>query len=175
MYARALQSRPRLTKTVTACCIALAGDALAQQVGGEPYCPRRAGAFVLWAAATTPLLHSWYLLLQRSSPLRAALLDQFVWAPPSTAAFLFFTAAVCSPPGSHALQEGAARVVSHLPTTLAANWGVWLPVQLLNFSLVAPAYQILFTNLVGLGWCACLSYMTHVPRAAQLVEAPPDF
>jgi hypothetical protein len=164
-YSRLLATHPRATKAATASAIALAGDALAQRHGGAPYCPQRAAAFVAWAACTTPLVHQWYLALRGAPPLRAALLDQLVWAPPSTAAFLFWTAAAAAAP-SAALLEGSARVASHLPGCLAANWGVWLPVQLLNFRFVAQPYQILFTNVVGLGWSGLLSTMAQPAAAA---------
>jgi hypothetical protein len=160
MYSRLLASHPRATKAATASAIALLGDSLAQRQGGAPYCPQRAAAFVLWAAATTPLVHHWYLALRGASPLRAALLDQLVWAPPSTAAFLFYTAAAAAP-GASAVAEGSARVTSHLPGVLAANWGVWGPVQLLNFRFVAQPYQILFTNVVGVAWSGALSAMAQ--------------
>ena len=160
MYSRLLASHPRATKATTASCIALLGDGLAQRQAGEPYCPRRAAAFVLWAAATTPLVHHWYLALRGASPLRAALLDQLVWAPPSTAAFLFYTAAAAAPGGA-ALAEGSARVRSRLPAVLATNWGVWGPAQLVNFRFVAPPYQILFTNVLGVAWSGVLSAMAQ--------------
>jgi hypothetical protein len=174
MYTRLLASHPRATKAASASAIALAGDALAQRYSGAPYCPQRAAAFVLWAGATTPLVHHWYLALRGASPLRAALLDQLVWAPPSTAAFLFWTAAAAAAAPSSALAEGSGRVASHLPGCLAANWGVWLPVQLLNFRYVAQPYQILFTNCVGLGWSAGLSAMAQPAAAAApaAVAAP---
>lgn len=159
-YARYLALYPRTTKAATAAAIALVGDGGAQAHAGEPYNPQRAAAFVAWAALSTPLVHHWYLHLHRSTPLRATLLDQLLWAPPSTAAFLFWMGLGAS----GRVDEALGRVQSHLPVTLTANWALWFPFQLLNFRFIGPAYQILATNVVGLGWSGLLSTLAQ-PRA----------
>lgn len=38
------------------------------------------------------------------------------------------------------------------------NWCVWIPVQFVNFGVVPPQYQVLFSNVVGLGWNTYLSF-----------------
>ena len=174
MYAHALRAHPRATKSATAAAIALLGDGLAQRAGGGEYDARRAASFVAWAAGTTPFIHSWYALLQRdtASPLRRALADQLAWAPPSTAAFLFWTGstAAAAPPGA-ALAQGADRVRAALPATLLANWAVWGPAQLVNFRFIPVPYQILFTNCLGLGWGAALSTLGNA-RTPPPLEIP---
>ena len=168
LYARYLALYPRTTKAATAASIACLGDAAAQVHSGEPYSPQRAAAFVAWAALSTPLVHHWYLHLHRSTPLRATLLDQLVWAPPSTAVFLFWMGGCAN----GRVDEALGRVQSHLPVTLTANWALWFPFQLLNFRFIGPAYQILATNVVGLGWSGLLSTLAQPARGAPAPAAP---
>lgn len=45
--------------------------------------------------------------------------------------------------------------------TVKTNWFVWIPAQIANFGLVAPKYQVLFSNIIGLGWNTYLSYKAN--------------
>ena len=48
---------------------------------------------------------------------------------------------------------------------LVTNWGLWIPGNFINFRFVAPRLQVLFANVVALGWNGYLSWSTH--RAAH--------
>ncbi|POM76124.1 Hypothetical protein PHPALM_6678 [Phytophthora palmivora] len=51
-----------------------------------------------------------------------------------------------------------------------ANWGVWVPAQILNFRFVPGPMQVLFSNVVGLLWNAYLSYVSHSTVPKSLLE-----
>ena len=57
--------------------------------------------------------------------------------------------------------ESAARVVGAMPGVLLNELRVWLPYNLLLFSLVPPAIRPTSTAVLGLCWQAYLSYVAH--------------
>jgi protein Mpv17 len=93
------------------------------------------------------------------SLLRRVLADQLIWAPPSTTLCLLFLGST----EHNSLASGFARVRAMAPKTIALNAAVWFPVQLLNFGLVPIQHQVLFSNLVGLGWGCVLSSLANAP------------
>lgn len=48
--------------------------------------------------------------------------------------------------------EAKERVVTSWEPTLYKNWGVFIPVQLANFSIVPPHLRLLLVNVVSLFW-----------------------
>lgn len=46
--------------------------------------------------------------------------------------------------------------------TLVVNWKIWVPAQIINFSMVPPPLRVLFANCVALIWNAYLSFATHI-------------
>ena len=59
-------------------------------------------------------------------------------------------------------------------TALVANWALWVPAQLVNFRYIPGKFQVLFSNVVALGWNAYLSFTAHEAEAkvekAKLAE-----
>ena len=161
-YARALRTHPLATRAVTAAAIAAAGDVACQLNDSGAVDAARTLRFSSWALLNTPFVSRWYVHLGArfpASPARRVLADQLLWAPPATAACLFYLGALEA--GTAA--GGAARAAERLAPTLAANWTVWPAVQAVNFGFVPPAYQILFSNVVGLGWSFMLSRLAATP------------
>jgi len=79
---------------------------------------------------------------------------------------LFFTYAGAAEHGNvgKAFESGKKK----LWPVLKVNWGVWFPVQTLNFYVVPTQYRVLFVNSVALFWSAYLSTMA----SAEEGEAP---
>ena len=44
---------------------------------------------------------------------------------------------------------------------LALNYKVWLPASLINFAFIPIQYQVLWANLVNLGWIAIVSFFAN--------------
>lgn len=87
---------------------------------------------------------------------------------------LSLPACLPSPP-ELTLRLAAAAGLQELLPTLKANWGVFIPTQAINFSVVPPAYRLLTINLVNM--CvplpvACPSRPLPVPPAAADVARP---
>lgn len=174
-YTRALKQRPVATKTLTAITLATVGDLLAQRTSGAPRARAddyaRTARFAAWAGLIAPLTHMWFARLSRlPSPLLAAAADQLLWAPPFTAMFLFAMGAA----EAGTVGEGVSRCRSSWRSVLLANWLVWMPVQALNFWLVPLPFQVLVTNVVGLGWSVALSAMSQKKGDKAPKEAPAD-
>jgi len=105
------------------------------------------------------------------------LADQLLWAPPATGAMLLFLGAAEAAGGGAAGAAGVGAAAAHrlaasYAPTLAANWSLWPLVQAVNFSFVPPAKQVLFGNVVGLGWSVALSRLANAPVAAAAAEPP---
>lgn len=119
----------------------------------------------LWVA---PVTHFWYNALSTrilSGPrttlrvVQRLVVDQFGFAPlfaPSFMAGLW-------------ILEGREDIVKPLmelaPSLVVANWTLWIPAQLVNFGMVPLKFQVLFGNVVALGWSVYLSFVSA--RTAQ--------
>jgi hypothetical protein len=55
------------------------------------------------------------------------------------------------------------RLRTSLKSTIITNWGIWIPVQLINFKFVPQPAQVLFANVIGFFWNAILSYLNSQP------------
>jgi len=151
-YSAALHRSPVRTKTVTAIAIATCADAIAQAGDGCRTDLGRTGRLALYTLCMTPLVHRWYLHLAQFGPLVRVVRDQALFAPLGTAAFLFCMAAM----RDRSTAAGLSEVREKTPTVLLANWAVWVPAQLVNFRFVPAPYNILFANVVNLGWTVWL-------------------
>ncbi|KAK4697141.1 hypothetical protein P7C70_g8260, partial [Phenoliferia sp. Uapishka_3] len=81
-------------------------------------------------------------------------LDQFVLTPVLVATF-FTTQALMEGKG---IEEAKRRVDTSWAPTLLKNWGLFIPVQLANFSIVPAHLRLVLVNVVSLFWNAYLSY-----------------
>eukprot|EP00045_Choanoeca_perplexa_P001468 m.19820 g.19820 ORF g.19820 m.19820 type:complete len:250 (-) comp10962_c0_seq2:227-976(-) len=166
IYSQYLTTHPLTTKVLTAGVIGVVADLTAQlaiERSRQLDVPRLTKFVALQMAIIAPVLHVWYGFLNRRLPgnhvrvvLQRVALDQLAFAPP----FLAFFLATLS------LLEGHAdRITQQLSDdwfpTVVKNWQLWVPAQLLNFRFVGPAYQVLFSNMVGLFWTIYLSVVAH--------------
>lgn len=57
------------------------------------------------------------------------------------------------------------RLVNDIPELLIVNWSVWIPSMAFMFAFVPNKFQVLFSNCIGFGWNAYLSWRTHEGEA----------
>jgi protein Mpv17 len=50
---------------------------------------------------------------------------------------------------------------------IQANFALWIPAQIVNFSLVPLNYQVLFGNVVALLWNVYLSWVNATTRTPE--------
>ena len=176
-YSNKLETHPLLIKGVTSGLISGAGDFICQSLttsndddahdndaAQETWDVSRTFRFIamgsLWVA---PVTHFWYNALSTrilSGPrttlrvVQRLIVDQFGFAPlfaPSFMAGLW-------------ILEGREDIVKPLielsPSLVVANWTLWIPAQLVNFGMVPLKYQVLFGNVVALGWSVYLSFVS---------------
>jgi hypothetical protein len=181
-YSRLLDSHPILTKSISSGIVGGSGDALSQYIEAKNdgrifhWDYVRTGRFgILGLALVGPVMHYWYGSVMRWFPGNSAasvakrvVVDQFCLSPLFLPTFLS---------GLWVLEgKDASRLFPTLqqqvPTAIVANWALWIPSQIVNFSFVPGKYQVLFSNFVGLIWNAYLSYTTHhhVDQGAEQPE-----
>ncbi|KAG7400485.1 hypothetical protein PHYBOEH_005513 [Phytophthora boehmeriae] len=179
-YASLLETHPLRTKIISGGVIAGVGDLSCQLVieaneGAAKIDFRRAAIFTLLGGVlVSPVLHVWYGFLGSRVPgvstaavAKRLALDQLGFAPTFLCVFL----------SSLLTLEGEAETIPDKlgadwwPAT-KANWGVWVPAQILNFRFVPGSMQVLFSNVVGLAWNMYLSYISHleVPKSIDVVD-----
>ena len=179
-YSHQLDQSPVLTKAWTAATIALLGNALAQKIQHDRDVKSgkgkgktasndfkvdwyKAGRFAtLNAVLVAPVLHHWYLLVNRMVPgsgLKAVATkvfwDEFVFTPCYLPVFM----------GAYWSVEGTCpgkisrMIVEEIPSIVMAEWALWVPTMFLTFRLVPGKYQVLghqrrrrrMANLLELG------------------------
>lgn len=184
-YSRKLDTHPLMTKAITSGLISEAGDLFSQYI---EYKRSKATTFhwdilrtlrigVLGFALVAPVVHYWYGGLARffpgSSPMVVAkrvVWDQGFFSPiflPTWLTSLWIMEGQTS-------QDISTMLQAEVPTALVANWALWVPAQLINFRYIPGKFQVLFSNIVALGWNAFLSFTAHEAEAkvekAKLVE-----
>ncbi|OWZ15144.1 Protein Mpv17 [Phytophthora megakarya] len=174
-YASLLGTHPLSTKIATGGAIAGLGDVGCQLLleGDKRFDGKRTAIFtILGGFLISPVLHVWYGFLgsrvsgvATSAVMKRLALDQLGFAPIFLPVFL---SSVLTLEG-HAYDIPDKLRVDWWSVT-KANWGVWVPAQILNFRFVPGPMQVLFSNVVGLLWNAYLSYVSHSTVPKTLLE-----
>jgi len=129
--------------------------------------PKRTGDFALVGAIIAAPIDSWYAFLGRldfaallpgvPSLVGKVMLDQLMWAPFCLASVFGLLAGLQG--------DGMAGWKEKMRTTwgktVLSNWVLWIPAQTLNFLVIPPQLQLLYANLVGLGWNVYLSKVSQ--------------
>lgn len=125
----------------------------------------------LGGALVGPTLHHWYKYLGRIFPeqnvagsLKRLALDQLFFAPIFIPTFFSCALLLERKPS-----EIPNKIKNDWLQTVLANYVVWVPAQFINFKMITPAFQVLFSNSVGCFWNIYLSYETY---KAPPVEKP---
>jgi hypothetical protein len=184
-YNSQLAKRPIITKSWTCFLIAALGDVLSQRLtpGFSTVDTTRMMKFGLAQFLYFgPVMHHWFGFINKIGTskqladkkkstvvLVQTLVDQTLGSVGVISGFFVFfsvftaalegtifaggpVAGVCT-----ALRNGLGKVQADLWPTLLANWKVWPLVNALNFAVIPLQYQVLFTNIVAVGWNVYLS------------------
>jgi len=116
-----------------------------------------------------PLMTHWYAFLNRlkfQTPTKALVyrvyLDQAVLTPVAVAFFYGSMSVLELKPN-----EAYDRIKSAYVPTLLRNWGVYIPTQIINFSLVPPHLRLVVVSFVSLFWNTYLSASNASHERAQ--------
>jgi len=109
-------------------------------------------------------VHFWYLSLTKRIPSKSPrvifvliFLDQAFFAPiflPTYMLNLMMLEGKAMPDAIKKLQVG-------LKEALVTNWILWIPAQVVNFSVVPQKFQVLFSNFVAFAWTTYISWKTQ--------------
>ncbi|KAI6002284.1 hypothetical protein F5J12DRAFT_227578 [Pisolithus orientalis] len=163
-YNAALIRRPMLAQCATAAFLFGAGDVIAQQAieqRGKNHDFMRTARLTFYGGAVFgPALTKWYQLLNRikfSSPTKAVVyrvwLDQAILTPVAVAVF-FGTMSTLEGQG---LPGAVERLRTAYEPTLIRNWIVFIPTQIINFSIVPHHLRFVVVSVVSLFWNTYLS------------------
>ncbi|KAH6901594.1 hypothetical protein BKA70DRAFT_1084255, partial [Coprinopsis sp. MPI-PUGE-AT-0042] len=160
-----------MVQCVTAAGLFGAGDVIAQQLvekkglRGHDFA-RTARLTFYGGAMFGPLMTKWYQFLNRiyfPSPTKALVyrlwLDQCLLTP---VAVIFFYGSMSTLEGRPDL--AVSRIKEAYVPTLIRNWGVFIPTQLINFTLVPPHLRMVTVGVVSLFWN---TYLSAANAAAQ--------
>ncbi|XP_066588971.1 PXMP2/4 family protein 4 [Prorops nasuta] len=111
-----------------------------------------------------PILHGWYKWLdgffQGTKPnivIRKLIVDQFCLTPPFI--ILFFI--------SMSLMEGKSDILfecrSKFVTTFTTSCIYWLPIQLMNFLFIPPAFRVTYVAIAAFCWANILCCLKSSP------------
>ena len=145
----------------------------------------RSARFAAFGAAVQAPLFSFYFSSQDSmvdgalglSPVAAVLVklafDQLVWTPFFWLPVFFGGMALLEGRGARAALEAARDRGWGYTAVCRANWAVWVPVNLLTYSVVPLELRILWINSVSLLWTAYLSRVQQEPLPPPPPPPPP--
>ncbi|KAI6103955.1 hypothetical protein EDD16DRAFT_1888077 [Pisolithus croceorrhizus] len=164
LYNAALIRRPMLAQSATAAVLFGAGDIIAQQAieqRGKNHDFLRTARLTFYGGAIFgPALTKWYQLLNRikfSSPTKAVVyrvwLDQAILTPVAVGVF-FGTMSILEGQGVSGAVE---RTRTAYEPTLIRNWMVFIPTQIINFSIVPHHLRFVVVSVVSLFWNTYLS------------------
>ncbi|KAK1923013.1 protein SYM1 [Papiliotrema laurentii] len=174
-YQSLLSRRPMLGNVLTSAVLFATGDVIAQQAiekKGKDHDYARTGRIVVWGGGIfAPAVTVWFRALERV-PIKAKWpgaiarmsLDQFLFAPMVlTGFFTYMTLAE-----GKDMDAVKAKWNSSFESTLKTNWGVFIPVQLLNMALVPLQYRLLVINGVNIPWNAYLSLQANKGKTTEV-------
>ena len=166
-YGRQLTERPLITKVLTAGVVFSTGDLLSQKaLSSDRINFKRTAYFAAMGMCYyAPLLHwNFSIMLPKIAPitpgcnmtvitLKKLAFDQFIFAPVITAGFFPLINLL----EGRGLEAGISALKEKYMSTMAFNMMLWLPAASLNFYFVPIPYQVLFVNLVSVGYNCMLS------------------
>jgi len=152
-----------MTQCITAAVLFGAGDVIAQQAfegKGKKHDFTRTMRLVFYGGVLfAPPMTKWYQLLNRikfPSVAKALIyrvwLDQAILTPVAVAYFYGSMSVLEGKP-----EEAFGRVQAAYVPTLVRNWAVYIPTQIINFSLVPPHLRFVVVSIVSLFWNTYLS------------------
>ena len=178
-YSDLLNTRPILTKAVTACVIFGLSDWSAQQIEGsgngdddqdkkKKDWTRIVTASLVGLLYFGPAAHAWYEKIFQILPgtslvstLQKAALGQLLFGPSFTCVF-FATSLMQS--GTFSLGNWVQKIRQDLPGAWAAGLSFWPLVDLVSYSLIPVKWIPLFVNFCSFVWTIYLSMVANRRR-----------
>ncbi|TFJ83962.1 hypothetical protein NSK_005057 [Nannochloropsis salina CCMP1776] len=184
-YAELLESKPVLTKAITAGLIALFGDLLAQVFEYKLTCRRLAkgeepapfhlnflrclAVTIEGVVITGPGLHYLYTALESWMPAQRGFLaafthvavDEFIFDPLFVLCFFFLCGLI---EGKHLSRDIFPQVQREYWSALKGGWGVslmFLPLEFATFRCLPLRLRVLVVNLTDVVWTAVVSFFGH--------------
>ncbi|XP_026481156.1 protein Mpv17 [Ctenocephalides felis] len=167
-YQAMLAKQPFLTQVAQTSLIMGVGDFIAQKfLEKKPFSQyeisRTLGFCFVGATVVAPWLTVWYRTLHRIvkpskfAPLQKMLMDQILMAPNFTFAIVTSLNLVTGKSFHQAIAETKTTYVD----IMKANYCLWPFAQLVNFYMMPLNYQVLFVQVVSVGWNSYISYKTQ--------------
>jgi protein Mpv17 len=181
-YGAQLQSRPILTKSVTAGLIFGLSDWTAQRLAKKSSKTERDTKLdwtrILTAAAVGllyfgPAAHKWYETIFRLLPgtslvstLQKATLGQLIFGPSFTC--IFFATSLMQG-GTFTISNWFSKIKTDLPGAWVAGLGFWPLVDLFSYSVVPHQWIPLFVNSCSFFWTIYLSLIANKTSSTEKV------
>mmetsp|Transcript_15651 Transcript_15651/g.23708 ORF Transcript_15651/g.23708 Transcript_15651/m.23708 type:complete len:259 (-) Transcript_15651:1025-1801(-) len=178
-YAKWLEKRPIMTKSITAAFIFGLSDFIAQKLEASSTnsdedvkstnLKRLMASVIVGFAYFGPAAHAWYSMIFRVLPattlfstLQKAALGQLFFGPSFTC--IFFASALLQS-GTFSIRNWAAKIRNDLPGAWVAGAGFWPLVDLVSYSMIAPQWIPLFVNVCSLVWTIYLSLVANQSKS----------
>jgi hypothetical protein len=163
-YRKLVASNPVASQVVMTASLFWLGDVVAQKLIEQRrfdwHRSLRITSFGFVVAG--PMLSTWYTFLNGQFTGQSALrqtvsrtfVDQFLFTPVFITTF-FSVNGILDGKSSEQIQS---KLNADFKSTLVANWKLWIPVQVLNFTFIPPDLRLLFVNSVATIWNSFLSF-----------------
>jgi hypothetical protein len=164
-YLGSLRAAPLLTKSVTSGALSALSSLLAARLSRRP---ARASAalheLTIGLVLRGPLVHAFHTLLDGAVFARARdhaaprvvlaklALDQALFAPALTCAYLYLSAALEDVP----VAVTTRKIRRELWSIMKSNWGVWVPANLIGYGVVPLELRVAWASLIGVLWTTFL-------------------
>mmetsp|Transcript_48723 Transcript_48723/g.110351 ORF Transcript_48723/g.110351 Transcript_48723/m.110351 type:complete len:197 (-) Transcript_48723:270-860(-) len=169
-----VQRHPVASVSAGGCITGALGDALAQRASNEPFDVRRwLGMISFCVFDSTVLYLPFYRFLDSRfgpgvtvrSVLAKTVADDAVFVPCVELPLFFTWTSACE--GDSILR----RLRSEYGDTVMAGWLFNVPITIVNFALVPPAFRVIFGDAAELAWSTLMSYLSHRTRKQACLEA----
>ncbi|EHY57844.1 hypothetical protein ABEF95_014254 [Exophiala dermatitidis] len=164
-FSRMQRRRPKTTTLATSLTTYLAGDLLAQEMGGEPYDGYRTLRMLTIGGLASIPGYKWFLFLgshfnyasRWTSITVKVLIQQFLFAPIFNTYFFGMQAVLTRQEPSVVIH----RVVSAVPESLVSSAKFWPLVTALNFTLIPAHLRFAVSGFFAVIWQTYLSFLNR--------------
>ena len=186
-YTNLLAKAPLRTNMVTAACLAMTSDCVAQKLCADdgkaeacaPYDYPRTAWIALWGSVVSgAMLQQWFVLLRYLFPLYKTsnwqlagkvFVNQIVMSPGLNAGFFAFVILTRDKPvlrfNADKRKAYGKKLRADLPATCLRSCVYWSIVQTFNFRLLPPKYTVIATSAAYLVWTVYLSLVANIRRS----------